>query len=63
MKSPDHAELNPWKEAVVERLIVTGIYRKDLEDDPIKAIMTLESWNWNAGEVMERDRADFRLSV
>jgi hypothetical protein len=54
MKSPIRSEFNPWKKAIVERLIVTGIYRKDLEDDPMKALLTLEAWNWQAGQVMER---------
>jgi hypothetical protein len=38
------SERNEWKEAVIEQLIVSCIYREEHENDPMMAILDLLSW-------------------
>jgi hypothetical protein len=37
------AELNPWKEAIIDAAVVDWVYTADMEDDPRKAVNALLS--------------------
>ena len=43
-----------WKDAVVDALVVTGIYRKAHEDDPKGALNDLLVWHQDFGQDIGR---------
>jgi hypothetical protein len=36
---------NPWKRAVVNELVIDGIFSVDHESNPVKAVQDIVSWN------------------
>lgn len=41
----DNSEpINIWKEAIIDKLVIYGIYNKQHEEDPIKAINAIIDW-------------------